>query len=150
MSGAQRLGRGVYKLQGPAFLFNAIEGSKSETGKACKICTTLQRNTLCQNSENMVWTRDILPHWRHDSDSAWLEIWRVGARWDFQKARRKQDAVRVQGIFFVVGRFSAKASAPLLPISLLLRPMFAKFTLSLRDAAICCAPLSRTSCELIL
>ena len=50
----------------------------------------------------------------------------------------------------MVGRFSAKASAPLLPISLLLRPRFSKSTLSLRDAAICCAPLSRTAFELIL
>ena len=66
------------------------------------------------------------------------------------RARRKQDAVRVQGIFFVVGRFSAKASAPLLPISLLLRSKFSKSTLSLSDAAICCAPLSRTSFGLIL
>ena len=89
VSGAQRLGRGVYKLQGPAFLFNAIEDSKSETGKACKICTTLQRNTLCQNSENMVWTRKLLPQWRHDADSAWLEICSVRARWDLHRKEER-------------------------------------------------------------
>ena len=77
------------------FLFNEIEDSTSENGKACKICTTQQRNTLCQNSENTVWTRDILPHWRQDSDSTWLEICSVGARWDLHKARRKQDAHKV-------------------------------------------------------
>ena len=89
MSGAQRLGHEVYKLQGPAFLFNAIEDSKNETGKARQKCTTLQRNTLCQNSENMVWTRNLLPHWRHDADSAWLEICSVRARWDLHRKEER-------------------------------------------------------------
>ena len=70
------------------FFFMKMEDSKSETGKACKIFTTLQRNTLCQKSENMVWARDLFPHWRHDSDSAWLEICSVGSRWDLLHGRK--------------------------------------------------------------